>query len=494
MKMKEIMVSGIPLANRRWDWDFFMKVRQEVLGQWPTGAELLGEAGLREAVAYQTAQPRWKFASLRNADAEQEGRTQVVGQVGHALVEQVIAQIQYSEDLKPDRWYVLEDTYTRKGQFSKAQEAVERSRKEGRSYLNGYPPVIHGMCAARTINEASQAVLMADGCDEDPRLQWELTLAGGWTAGPVHPLNTTFQHSRDEPLERAIFNFQYMDRLIAHYTEHGAPILAITSANLSGWDPQGIKVAVNLIHCLLAAEQGVKHLDLELGLSMHLVQDVASIHVVRKLAREYLDRRGYTDTKLYPWIYFYLGDWPQDRDALGAQLAWNAAIATLAGCNGMIVKSTDEASSTPTKEGFRAGIKIAKQIVRLVGGQRLPEGPDLAQEKRMLELEARAILDRTLELGDGDVAVGACRAVEAGIIDVQFSPWRRIKGDVLSVRDAEGAFRYLDAGSVPLPPEVREYHRMKLAQREAKEGTKADLDWVIREATWASSPLQELQA
>ncbi len=115
-----------------------------------------------------------------------------------------------------------------------------------------------------------------------------------------------------------------MDRLAAYYTEHGAPILRRTEANLSGWDPMGVKVVIALIHCLLAAEQGTRHLDLILGLSMNLVQDVAAIHTLKKLAGEYLRRFGYQDLQVYPWIYFYLGDWALNRHALAAQLTWNA--------------------------------------------------------------------------------------------------------------------------------------------------------------------------
>ena len=485
------MVTELRVQNKRWDWDYFLKVRQEVLSEWPTGRELLDPGALDDAVAYQAAQPWWKFAALRNAQAEKEDRTQICPQVGHALVEQVVDQTRHCEDLKPDRWIVITDTYTRKSQFARAQEAVERSRGGEYSYLNGYPSAAHGVAGARAINESTPAGLGTDNCDEDARLTWEILLAGGWTFGTNQALNQVIQHSRDYPLEQMIFNHQYMDCLAAYYTERGAPILRRASANLPGWDSLGAKVVVSLIECLMSAEQGTKHIDLSLGLGMNLIQDVAAIHTLKKLAQEYLHRFGYDDVKVYSWIYFFLGDWPRDQAALTSQLSWNAAVTTLAGCSGMIVKSLDEASSTPTKEGFRAGIKIARQTGRLMSGQRLPEGPDLRLEKDMMELEARAVIEKVMELGEGDLAVGACRAVEAGVLDTLFSPWRRLKGKVLVVRDRQGALRYLDPGDVPLPPEVREYHRAKIAQREDLEGTTADLKWVIREATWTSRLLEE---
>jgi len=152
----------------------------------------------------------------------------------------------------------------------------------------------------------------------------------------------------------------------------------------------------------------------------------------------------------------------------------------------MYIKSPDEATTTPTGEGFREAMEICGQVVRLVAGQRLPESEDLRLERDMIEREVRAVAGKVLELGDGDIAVGACRAFQAGVIDTMFSPYRFLKCNFKVVRDANGALRYLDHGLTPLPKEVVGYHREAIARREAREGTKADVRWIVREATWAS--------
>ncbi len=112
----------------------------------------------------------------------------------------------------------------------------------------------------------------------------------------------------------------------------------------------------------------------------------------------------------------------------------------------------------------------------------------------MIEAEVRAVVDRTFEMGEGDLAVGIVKAMEAGVIDTQFSPYKYLKGEVMVVRDAQGAMRYLNSGNIPLPPEVKEYHRAKLAQRKARGGKKSDVELIIREATWASRPIEEEEA
>ena len=475
----------------RWDWDFFLSERKKVLELWPTGSEIATEDALARAVAYHKQQPWYKFASLRNARAEAEERIQITPQVGHALVEHTIEHIQRSENLKPDRWYVLTDTYSRKCLFDKALDAVERSKRDGFSYLNGYPVAVHGVAGARAINESTSAAVGTDNNDEDARFNWEIALAGGWTWGTIKSVEQLIQHSRDYPIDRMIHNQQYMDRLSSFFTENGVPILRRASANLPGWDSLGFKVLVSLIEVLLAAEQGLKYIDLSIGIGMNLVQDVAAIQSLKKLAREYLDKAGHADVKIYSWTYFFLGDWPLVRGQMNGQLAWNAAVSALAGCNGMFIKSPDESTTTPTGEGFREAVEMCGEVARLIAGQRLPDGEDVKLEREMIEMEVRASLDTLLRYGDGDLALGACYGIESGVLDTMFSPYRKLRGKVKIVRDKRGALRYLDHGDVPLPQPVIDYHRSRIAEREAKEGTKADLTWVIREATWASRPLSE---
>lgn len=485
------MLSGIDLSMKRWDWDYFLAERRKVVNLWHTGKEIENPDSIAETIAYHKAQPWFKYASLRNEKAEKEGRIQIVPQVGHALVEQTVDHIKHSEDLQPARWYVLTDTYTRKSEYAKAQDAVERSRAKGVSFLNGYPLVAHGVSGSRAINEATRAAIGTDNNDEDARLPWEFALAGGWTWGTIKSIEELIQHSRDYPVDKNIHNQQYIDRLAAHFTENGVPILRRASANLPGWDSLGFKVTVSLLEVLLSAAQGVKWIDLSLGIGMNLLQDVAAIQVLKSLSREYLDRMGFNDVKIFSWTYFFLGDWPLNRGQMSGQLAWNAAVSTLAGCNGMFIKSPDEATTTPTAEGFREGLHICGQVVRLVAGQRLPESEALQLERRMMELEVRALVERVIELGDGDIALGGARAILSGVLDTMFSPYKFLKSKVKVVRDFNGALRYLDHGLMPLPREVVAYHRDRISERERKDDSIAGVNWIVREATWASRPLAE---
>jgi methylaspartate mutase epsilon subunit len=110
----------------------------------------------------------------------------------------------------------------------------------------------------------------------------------------------------------------------------------------------------------------------------------------------------------------------------------------------------------------------------------------------MIEKEARATVDKTIEMGDGDLLVGIVKAIGAGVLDTIYSPYHLVKKDVLLVRDNHGAIRYLKHGNLPLPKEVIEYNQERIAEREKVEGTKADIDMVINDTIFPSRHFTEL--
>ena len=110
----------------------------------------------------------------------------------------------------------------------------------------------------------------------------------------------------------------------------------------------------------------------------------------------------------------------------------------------------------------------------------------LETEERVTEAEVAVIVDKLLELGDGDIVIGSIKGVEAGVLDSPFSPNINVKGNVLGVRDSTGACRYLEFGNLPIPKEIKEFHREKITERERAEGRKIDYQVAV-EDLWALS-------
>jgi len=264
---------------------------------------------------------------------------------------------------------------------------------------------------------------------------------------------------QEHPLEEEIRINQYEARLAGIYTENGVPQIPWNACNLTGYDSAGYRSFVCVSESLLAAEQGVKFQFIEHGLNMNLIQDIAMVRVTEKLCQEYCERFGYRDTSFVTGAFPFLGAWPPREEEANAMIAWNAVIAIMGGMTGVVLKCQDEAFATPTKEGMASSVRLARHLLTLMGTQNMPDSEKLKLEEAMIEMEVRAIMEKCLEAGDGDIAVGMCKGVEAGWVDTMLTPWKYNKGKVVVMRDAENAVRYLDTGDVPLPKEVKDYHK-----------------------------------
>ena len=476
------------VLNQRLSDEEFLRIRNdEVLSQWETGKDI---ADLDECIAAAAELSAGKNHALKLIEAKEKGGFVLIPQFGRALTEHMIEGITYVEeatDLVPDGiWNLYSDSYTRKNDYKSAAAGIERSRAEGMSMLNGWPVVNFGVEEARRIAEASRLPLHFVTCDEDARLASEIVMAAGWTANSVTSLQECIAHSKNIPLAEEIRLMQYDARLAAIYTEKGVPQCPWNSSHLTGYDGAGYHCFVHVTEALLAAEQGLKYQFLSHGLNMNLIQDIAMIRVTERLCYEYCRRFGHADVEFITGSFPFLGAWAPGADEANAMIAWNTIIPILGGFPGVILKCQDEALATPTKEGMAKSVRLARHMLTLMGTQRLPDNDALSDEEAMIELEVRTLLEKCLEAADGDMAVGLCKGVEAGWIDTMVTPWKYNNGKVLVVRDAENAVRYLNIGDVPLPSEVKEYHREKIAEREKRDGRQADFNMVVEDIQFAS--------
>ena len=476
------------VRNIRLSDDQFFKIRkEEVLPQWETGRQI---EDLDECIVAAKELSRGKNHALKFKEAMQKGEHVLIPQFGRTLTEYMVEGFQFVEAescLVPNGiWHIHSDSYTRKLDFPKAAAAIERSRAEGMSMLNGWPIVNFGVEEARKIMRATRVPLTLNSADEDGRLASEIALAAGWNGCSNRCLSECVAHCKDIPLDEMIRINQYEARLAAIYTERGVPQCPWNSSNLTGYDSAGYRAFVIVSESLLGAEQGVKYQLLVNGLNMNLIQDIAMVRVTEKLCREYCARFGYEDMTFFTACYPFLGAWPPRAEEADAMIAWNAVISTMGGSPGVILKCQDEAFATPTKEGMAGSVRLAGHLLTLMGSQRIPDCEELRTEEAMIELEVRALMENCLEAGDGDMAVGLCRGVEAGWIDTMLTPWKHNKGNVVVMRDAQNAVRYWQSGDIPLPQEVRDYHREKLAGREKKEGRKLDFQMVVSDLQFAS--------
>lgn len=459
-----------------------------MIALWPTGREI----ELSETVDYLRNIPLDKNYALEVVKAQKEGRTLVQPRGGVALVDEHIDLLKWLQDYGgADLLPTTTDTYTRNLKFQEAKRGIEESKRAGRSMLNGFPLVNHGLSLGRLVSESIRRPLIVLSGTAYPQLTAEMGFAAGFTAFLGAGISYTAAYTKDLPFEQGIKNYQYVDRLVSFYQEKGIRLHREQPGFLTGTlIPPGIGIAVAVLEMLMAAGQGVKHYSMGLCQSLDLFQDVAALLALKEVGTEYLARLGCTDVFFSVATHQWMQAFPTDEPRAYAVIVLGGIIAALAGVTQVITKSTHEAEGIPTKEANAEGVKATRMAIHLMRSNRLPETPEVLEEKKIIIQEARSILDKSLEMGDGDPVLGAIRSLQAGILDIPWAPNRHVASKVIPVRDASGAVRYLEHASLPFTPEILEYHREKIRERERRGGQKVDYEAAIYDITEVSKMLE----
>jgi methylaspartate mutase epsilon subunit len=464
------------LVNKRISDDEFYKIRKEVLTHWPTGKDV----DMEEAFAYHKSLPEEKIFSKKLLRAKAAGTTLIQPRAGVALINEHIKLLTYLQDNGgADLLPTTIDSYTRQNRFQKAEEGIAESVKLQKSMLNGFPAVNHGVAGCRQIINALDTPVQVRHGTPDARLLTEIAYAGGFTSYEGGGISYNIPYAKNADLTKTILDWQYADRLTGIYEEAGISINREPFGPLTGTlVPPCISHAVAIIESLLAAEQGVKNITVGYGQCGNLLQDVAAIQTLQALTDEYLRIKGYGDVVVTTVLHQWMGGFPQDEAKAFAVISWGSTVAALSHATKVIVKTPHEALGVPTMEANAQGLRCTKQIITMLGDQTVDTN-SLMDEKVIISAETRCIVDKVFELGGGDIALGAVRAFQAGVLDIPFAPSRFNAGKVLPARDNEGAIRFFDPGAVPLTAELREFHKQKMAARAKFEHRDASFQMVI---------------
>lgn len=461
--------------TRKIDLAEFYTLRKSVLEGWPTGRDV----DLDEGIEYQKAMPLTKRFSLAMKNAEEQKALLLQPRAGVALVDDHIALLQYLQPLC-DLLPTTIDAYTRQNQYQQAENGIAKSVNSKQSALNGFPAVNHGLAACRKVVESVNKPLEVRHGTPDARLLAEITLAAGFTAFEGGGISYNIPYTKKVPLEKSIRDWQYVDRLVGIYEQAGVSINREPFGPLSGTlVPPFISHTVAIIEGLLALEQGARSITLGYGQLGNLLQDVAAIRSLKELAHEFFQQLGYTDYELSTVLHQWMGGFPEKETKAYSVITWGGAAAVFSGATKVIIKTPHEAMGIPTREANAQGLESTRQIANMLKDQYLPESVELTTEIEMIKQEVRTIMDAVLSLGAGDLALGATRAFEAGIIDIPFSPSIYNQGKLLPVRDNHGAVRIYEKGSVPMPDEVYRFHQDKIAERAAAENRRPCFQMVV---------------
>jgi methylaspartate mutase epsilon subunit len=475
------------VKQQRIDEDQFLKKREDVLSLWPTGKEV----DLDEGIEYQKNLPESKNFMKITQKLHKEGRTVVFPRAGTALVDEEISLCRKLEETGVPYIPVTTDSYTRLLQFKRIEDALEETRRTGKKLLNGYPLINHGVSKTRKVIESVTTGAF------DPRMSYkaqplgaEIAFASGMTGMSTGPFISWGAYEKNATLEEVMATSMYVQRLMGYYADKGVTL----TTDLHGWivtgvQPMTVNLAAMIAEALMAAEQGVKSIVPLVHFMGNMAQDLAMIRLQPRLMREYLDKFGYTDVAIPGTFAGQTPLFPMPQGMGGAFAFPNYAcvVGALGKVESLNVRTIDEALGIPTEESHALTYDSANWLLNVIRGQQIEfEMKDIDVEEQIGEMEIRSMVDRLLDMGNGDIAVGCLRGVDAGVIDSSFSPNKQVKDKVIGVKDVKGAIRWVEFGNLPFPEEVKKFHREKVAEREKADGTKADYEMTVRDF-WAFS-------
>ncbi|MBI2859015.1 MAG: hypothetical protein HYX90_08050 [Chloroflexi bacterium] len=464
------------LRNKKWNDQQFNEYLEKVRSWYPTGREVEFD----EAVEYHRKMPERRNLVKAQARANAEGRILLCPRAGFATMEQTLETHLYARDNGgSDYARISTDAYTRRMEFDKAMAGLEESRRLGRSILNGFPSVIHGLAVNRQLHEGIDLPISTICGAAHTELHYLITLAAGATEAVGDALSHLVVDA-NTPLQDSLIYKQFVDRLVGFYEEKGIPIFKEHKCT-GVLMPPSLRIAITIIGMLLAAEQGARNFGLKYDTYLCVVQDVAGQRVLRDLASKYLKRFRYQGT-IMPGISTYSGFHPADRARCFPYFTLAAAIARWGGAGSIVTFTVDEGMGLPTKEGQVMTLKALREMLYLLRNQSYPDSKELADEYAVIEREATAIIEKIIEVGEGDIAIGSDRALKSGALDITYPCNKFALGKALSVRDGTGAVRFLDCGNLPFDREMREFNRAKVAARKQSENKK-DYQLIVEDLT-----------
>ena len=467
------------IENKKLSDDVINEQRKEVLSMWHTGKDV----DIEEAVVYHKGFPPEKniVRKLRRAKANNEIFASTG--MGKSTVEEHIALLQFvEEEGEADVLSMSVDSFTRYNRYEEVQKHMEESAKTGKSKLNGVPIVNIGVSGVRRIEESVISPVCLRGGTPDGRMLSEILFAGGCSFYTPDLGMDFWQHSAKTPYDYVVETHQYIGRLMGLYEERGVPMLPNIQGFYGAGIPPSLQSSSLVVSAMLLAEQGVKNISIKCVGHGNLIQDVASSTARESVLRYYLDKFGFKDIEIFKELSFSLMAYPPELAQSLAVMFMNTVMARLIRATISDVRTMAEAKAIPTKENTADTYKIAKMMQNFLQNQKIEvDQKELQPQIEMEEKEIKAIVDKVLEFGDGDILIGASKAIDAGVLDNPFAANRAAAGKVLGVKDSEGAIRYYETGNLPFSKEIIDYHKEKIADRERKQGIKVGYDTLVND-------------
>lgn len=384
---------------------------------------------------------------LRDADCHKRFLVQPRSGVGsHAEMVELLKTI--NQDAEPDILTITVDSYTRLLKLDTAEQVLQEDPRR----LNGYPVVAHGYEKVRELNEIFRTPIQVRHGSPDGRRLFAVSFAGGITSYEGGGIGYNLPYCKKVPLRVSLADWREVDEYVGYvFQAFGICIERELFGTLSAvMVPPSVALAVLFLEAKLAAAVGCPVVTPAYPQSGNLVQDVAALRVIRKLAEVYLP----ATTKVYPTLHQFMGVFPSDRQKAESIIFLGGLTARLGNATKVITKTYQEAIGVPDAQANIAGIKQTRITLSDYFSQLRVDESLIEEEMYWLEQETRELLDDLIESSDLPQRITAF--FSKGLLDIPFPSNPEAKGEVIPIRDDNGAIRYGRFGNLPFSKKVKD--------------------------------------
>lgn len=448
------------IIDRKWTEQELEEYRKIVINEFPEEAKTLQNS---DRSFYQSLDDAlWKSKHWSRIPLFQP-------RTGVANLDEQIDLLKYLENEGSDISSIQLDAASRSKMFDKAQQGRRLSEQKKASVLNGFPMPVYSSGEIRRLISSLKTPFQVRGGGPDHRFIYELALASGVSAVEGGFLCYLLPYDKLTSPTDSLKNWQFVDRLCASYWERqhysiNREYFGVLTATLL--EPS-IVIVVNIIQSLASAQQGINSIAIGYAEQGNRSQDIAALQVMEEMVHHYLARYQYK-CRVTTVFHQYMAAFPTEY-AKAEDLIFNSSItATLAGATKVMVKTAVEAIEIPNRFENGKAVRKCKAAAKIAADIPVDFG-QIAIEKRIIKKTVNAIMEAIIELGNNSVLIGAIKAIEAGIIDIPWSPNIYNRNKVKGIRDISGAVRFIDFGNLPLDTEVKDFHLEKVGLRKMME-------------------------
>jgi methylaspartate mutase epsilon subunit len=359
------------------------------------------------------------------------------------------------------------DSHTRQNDHERAAMLLRQSEETGENLLNGYPLLGHGAIATRALFEDVELPISLRHGTPDARVLVEAALDSGITEIEGGGLCYCLPYSRAYPIDRALLNWQYVDRLCATLSRgerliHRESFGALTATMV----PPFMAVAIEVLELLLAVGQGVRSFAVSFSQSGSITQDLATASALRKVAAKVLAEQGYQNIYVRLVFHQWMGAFPSERVQADGLIVQGSIIGALCQADKIVVKTRSEALGVPDPRANSDAVAMSRYAIDLCKGSKL-DGDDVFEEAEAIECASLGLINAVINQQSTITPLWerVARAVRTGLIDVPFSPHQDNMNRLWTLRDPARGIRVADPGLVPLPASFLRREERLLATR-----------------------------